>query len=159
MINLKTLKRAAAASALALAAFATPAFAGECPAGDMRANATPPGPMEPARVTDTVISSIDLGQGYGVPGRQLRLRRLVVEPQGVVPWHSHGERPANIYILSGQITEYRSNCASPITHRAGDVIAEAGDLSHWWKNNSRRQTVLLSADVLPPSMPATSGEH
>ena len=36
-------------------------------------------------VTDNVLSSIDLGDQIGVQGRALRLRRLVIQPGGVVP--------------------------------------------------------------------------
>ena len=38
-------------------------------------------------------------------------RKLTIEPGGVVPWHSHGDRPAIIYIAEGEIVEYASNCA------------------------------------------------
>jgi hypothetical protein len=70
-------------------------------------------------VTDTVISAIDLSQEpANIAGRTLRLRELVVQPGGVVPWHSHGDRPAIIYIVEGSITEYASNCAVPILHKA-----------------------------------------
>lgn len=133
------------------------AVAGECPAGKTGVDVTPPGPMMPSKVTDTVISSIDLGAGYQIPGRQFRMRRLVIQPGGVVPWHSHSERPANIYVVSGSVTEYRSTCSAPITHKAGDVIAETGQTSHWWRNNGKQATVLLSSDILPPEMkPDTS---
>src|SRR2546429_1060354 len=40
------------------------------------------------------------------------------------PWHSHGERPALIYIIEGEIVEYASNCAAPITHKAGERSEE-----------------------------------
>jgi quercetin dioxygenase-like cupin family protein len=109
--------------------------------------------MTPSKVTDTVISSIDLAPiGSGFEGRKMRLRKLVVQPGGVVPWHSHEKRPANIYIISGSITEYRSTCAVPIEHGPGDVTSEFGPLAHWWKNNTKKPTVLLSADILPPDM-------
>ena len=55
-------------------------------------------------------------------------------------------------IISGSITEYRSSCAVPIEHGAGDVTAEFGPLAHWWKNNTKHPTVLISADLLPPDM-------
>jgi quercetin dioxygenase-like cupin family protein len=123
------LKTAAAACVAAIALSAAPAFAGECPADQVGANALPDAATMPARVTDDVIASIDLGNGYGVPGRNLRMRRLVVEPGGVVPLHSHSERPANIYIVKGEVTEYRSTCRVPIQHRAGEVVAEQGETS------------------------------
>jgi quercetin dioxygenase-like cupin family protein len=145
----------AAISALSVS-FASSANAGECPADKVMANATPPGPSTPANVTDNVIASIDLGQGYNIPGRALRMRRLEIKPGGVVPWHSHDARPANIYVVRGSVTEYRSSCAVPIVHRKGEVVAESGTTSHWWRNNGWRTAVLLSADILPPEAPMTS---
>lgn len=151
-------KMAAAASVAAMCfAIAPAAFAGECPAGQAGVNALADAATMPARVTDDVIASIDLGQGYNIPGRNLRMRRLVVEPGGVVPLHSHVERPANIYVVQGEITEYRSTCTVGVTHRAGEVVAEQGDVSHWWRNNSRRRTVLISADIPPPAGNAQGG--
>jgi quercetin dioxygenase-like cupin family protein len=133
--------------------FATAVLAADCPADKVGTDATKPGPTKPTGVTDTVISSIDLSRaGNGLSGRKMRMRKLVVQPGGIVPWHSHEARPANIYIVSGSITEYRSTCAVPIEHGAGDVTAEFGSLSHWWKNNGKEQAVLISADILPPDM-------
>ena len=73
-------------------------------------------------VTDTVLASIDLAsQPVGVEDRQFRMRRLAIKPGGVVPWHSHDDRPALIYVAVGQVTEYASNCAVPIVHNPGEV--------------------------------------
>jgi quercetin dioxygenase-like cupin family protein len=156
----KTLSAAAfVAATLGLAAgtigFAEPALAGDCPADKVGVDVTKPGPMAPSNVTDTVIASIDL-KAYGFEGHTLRMRRLVIQPGGIVPWHSHAERPANILTLSGSVTEYRSTCAVPIEHPAGDVVAESGNLSHWWRNNTRKKAVLISADILPPQAPKDS---
>jgi quercetin dioxygenase-like cupin family protein len=151
------MKTAAAAGFAAVALAAAPAFAGECPAGQVASNVLADAPTMPSRVTDDVIASIDLGQGYNIPGRNLRMRRLVVQPGGVVPLHSHGERPANIYVVDGQITEYRSTCAVGVNHREGDVVAEQGDVSHWWRNNTRRPAILISADIPPPAGNAQGG--
>jgi quercetin dioxygenase-like cupin family protein len=155
---MKVMKLAVAAGAMALSIAAAPAaLAGECPAGQTGENQLVDAATMPSRVTDEVIASIDLGQGYGVPGRNLRMRRLVIEPGGVVPLHSHAERPANIYVVSGEVTEYASNCQVGVTHRAGDVVAEQGAVSHWWRNNSRRRAVLISADIPPPAGNAQGG--
>jgi len=145
-----------AALALGLLASATAissvAFAGECPADQVQAGALADGETMPVGVTDDVLSSIDLSfKGDAWKDNMLRLRKLVVQPAGVVPWHEHNARPANILILEGSITEYRSNCKVPIEHKAGDVVAEFGDLAHWWKNNGTVPAVLYSADILPPA--------
>jgi quercetin dioxygenase-like cupin family protein len=155
---LNSLKLLSTAGALALVAFAVAptASAGDCPAGKVMAGAMKPGATVPKDVTDNVIGSIDLGNGYNVAGKTMRLRKLVIQPGGVVPWHSHAERPANIYVVEGAVTEYRSTCAVPIEHKAGEVAVESGDLAHWWKNNTTKQTVLISADIVPT--PATEKE-
>ncbi|MFM9977883.1 MAG: cupin domain-containing protein [Sphingomonadaceae bacterium] len=139
--------RQAAVALLAAASFATPAFAGQCPAGQTADNALAGHPTSPKGVTDTVIGSIDLGAEIGVADRQLRTRRLVVQPGGIVPFHSHKDRPALIYTVSGQITEYRSNCAVPIVHKAGELSREAEGISHYWINRGKTAAVLLSSDV------------
>jgi len=157
---LNSLKLLSTTAALALAGFALApqAMAGECPAGKVMAGAMKPGATMPKDVTDNVIGSIDLGQGYNIAGKTMRLRKLVIQPGGVVPWHSHAERPANIYVVEGSVTEYRSTCAVPIEHKAGEVAVESGDLAHWWKNNTTKQTVLISADIVAtPAMEKEGG--
>jgi quercetin dioxygenase-like cupin family protein len=139
--------RHAALALLAATSFAAPAFAGECPAGKSGENALAGAPTMPKGVTDTVIGSVDLGAEIAVPDRQLRTRRLVVQPGGIVPMHSHKDRPALIYTISGQITEYRSSCTVPIVHKTGDIAREADGISHYWINHSKTATVLLSSDV------------
>lgn len=134
-------------AAATLAAFAAPALADECPAGQSAANALAGAPTMPKGVIDTVIGSVDLGSEINVPDRQLRTRRLVIEPGGVVPLHSHADRPALIYTMSGTVTEYRSSCAVPIVHHAGEVTREDGGISHYWVNTGTETAILLSSDV------------
>ena len=143
MFNLKI--KLAVAAVAASAGFATPALAGQCatPGTNALANA----PTMPKGVTDTVIGSIGLGHEIGVDGRQLRTRRLVVQPGGIVPLHSHKDRPALIYTVSGSITEHSSTCTVPIVHKAGDISREADGLSHYWINHGKVPAVLLSSDV------------
>ena len=105
--------------------------------------------FKPVGVTDTVIASIDVAKApFNINDRLFRMRKLVIEPMGIVPWHSHADRPAIIYIIEGEINEYASNCAVPIVHKAGDVVAETPEVSHWWKNLGDKTVVLLSADLL-----------
>jgi quercetin dioxygenase-like cupin family protein len=138
---------------LAAAALAAPAaHAGQCPAGQMRPGARTEGMTAPRDVTDTVLASIDVArEPAAIDGREFRLRRLVIQPGGVVPWHSHAERPAIIHVVKGEVVEYASNCAVGITHKAGESVAEKSGISHWWRNESRAPVELLSADLLPVS--------
>lgn len=145
----KFTKTSVVAGVVGLAAIsaATPAMAGQCPAGQQGANPLANAPTMPKDVTDTVIGAVDLGKEINVDGRQLRTRRLVVKPGGIVPLHSHADRPALIVTVSGSITENRSDCLVPITHRAGDISREADGISHYWVNHGKVPAVLLSSDV------------
>jgi quercetin dioxygenase-like cupin family protein len=140
---------AAIAGGLALVA---PAYAGSCPADKLR----PDGSGEkmnamPAKdVSDMVLTSVDLAkETAAVKDRLLRLRRLEIKPGGVVPWHTHADRPAIIYIVQGEIVEYASTCAVPIVHRTGEAATETHATAHWWKNTGSQTVVLLSADLFP----------
>ena len=141
MFNLTKTTVAAGIIALAAIVSATPAMA------DQHTNPLANAPTMPKGVTDTVIGAIDLGPEINVEGRQLRTRRLVVQPGGVVPVHSHTDRPALIVVVSGSITEHRSDRASPVEHRAGDISREADGISHYWINHGSEPAVLLSSDV------------
>jgi len=129
------------------------ANAGTCPAGQVTTDGQKPGATAHKNVTDKVIASIDLAdEALKLKDHKFRLRQLVVQPGGVVAWHSHEERPAIIYIVSGSIVEYASTCAVPIVHNAGEVTRETHTTKHWWKNTSKKPTVLLSADILHDKM-------
>jgi quercetin dioxygenase-like cupin family protein len=134
---------------IALAGFAgaSPAVAGQCPVDQQVANPLTDRATMPKAVTDDVLGAIDLGNEIGVQGRDLRLRKLVVQPGGVVPFHSHDGRPALILTASGEITEYRTTCAVPITHKAGEIARETKETGHYWVNNGKVPAVLYSADV------------
>jgi quercetin dioxygenase-like cupin family protein len=149
-----TLKSLICAGAI-MSGLATAAIAAECPANKVGVDVTMPTAEAhaPIGVTDTVLASIDVAkEPAAIAGRSFRIRKLTVQPGGIVPWHDHANRPALIYILEGQITEYSSNCAVPLEHKAGDVSVEDHTVKHWWKNNSHKPTVLISDDLFPVEM-------
>ncbi len=148
------MKRSLIAVALAVA-FPLAAQAGECPADKRVADGQGQKMVQygPKDVTDVVVASTDLAtQKVALKDHQFRARRLVVQPGGIVPWHSHDERPAMIYVVKGEIYEYASNCTAPILHRAGEVAREAKGTSHWWQNTGKAAVELISVDILPPQM-------
>ena len=125
------------------------AVAGGCPADKMKADVRQPASHAAKGVTDTVLAAIDLEkEPANIKERQLRFRKLTIEPGGVVPWHSHDDRPAIIYVAEGEIVEYASNCADPIVHKAGDIRPETHGTSHWWQNLGNKTVVLFVGDVL-----------
>jgi quercetin dioxygenase-like cupin family protein len=128
---------------------ATGAFAGQCPGDKMGKDVTKPATHAAKDVTDKVLASIDLArEAVKLDKHLFRLRQLVIQPGGIVPWHSHGERPALIYIVSGEVKEFASNCSVAIVHKAGEVSIETSGVAHWWKNEGNTPVVLLSADIL-----------
>ena len=142
----------AGAVAGALSIAATVASAGECPADKKVADGQGQKPSTAAAkgVTDVVRATTDLSmEPAAVNGRLFRLRQLDIQPGGIVPWHSHDNRPAMIYIVSGEVVEYASNCAVPIVHKAGDVASEKKGTAHWWQNTGNTAVVLISVDLFP----------
>jgi len=145
---MKVIQIAAAVAAV----FSMSAFAGECPADKRVADGQGQKMVNhgPKDVTDVVRASTDLArEPVALQGRLFRLRELNVGPGGIVPWHSHNERPAMIYIVSGEIVEYASNCAVPIVHKAGDVAPEKNGTAHWWQNHGKVPSKLISVDLFP----------
>ena len=137
--------------------FSNAATAGVCPADQMKTDVRTSGVTEPKKVTDVELGVVKLDeQIQGLDNRRLRLRRLVVQPGGIVPWHSHTDRPAIIMTVRGSITEYRSSCAVPIVHRSGDIVEEVKGVSHYWKNTGMVPAVLLAADIKNDAMPANA---
>lgn len=135
---------------------ATIATAGECPAGKITDNGQKPGATAHKNVSEKLLGQIDLSkEKVGISGHHFRMRRLDIKPGGEVAWHSHEDRPALIYVVSGSITEYSSHCAVPIVHNTGELSIEQAGLSHWWKNTTKKPVVLISADIAVD--PETSG--
>ena len=124
------------------------ALGGECPTDKVKSNARQMVDYKPVGVTDVTLGSIDLGkQPAHIEGRELRFRKLTIEPGGIVPWHSHDDRPALIFVQQGEIVEYASNCVDPIVHKAGDLRPEVYGTSHWWKNLGNETVILYVGDV------------
>jgi quercetin dioxygenase-like cupin family protein len=150
MLKITSRRFGSTLTAIAAGAFlSSAAVAGECPAGKLKADARAPVAHASKGVTDTVLAAIDLAkEPAGIKDRQLRFRKLTIAPGGVVPWHSHGDRPAIIYIAEGEVVEYASNCLDPIVHKAGDIRPETSATSHWWQNHGKKTVVLFVGDVL-----------
>ena len=148
-MNERTLRRSLIiAGVLTSIAVMSSAMAGECPAGKMKPNVRAMVDYKPVGVSDVTLGSIDLGkQPAHIEGRELRFRKLTIQPNGIVPWHSHDDRPALIFVQQGEIVEYASNCIDPIMHKPGDIRPEMFGTSHWWKNLGKETVILYVGDV------------
>jgi hypothetical protein len=95
--------------------FATLAQAGECPADKLVADGEgqKAGATTPKDVTDTVLASIDLSKEMvKLDSHLFRMRRLEIKPGGIVPWHSHADRPALIYVVQVRSPNMRASAKS-----------------------------------------------
>jgi quercetin dioxygenase-like cupin family protein len=130
--------------------------AGQCPADKVAANDLAGAATAPVGVVDTELSSIDLSkENVKLDHRRLRLRHMTIAAGGIVPLHSHEDRPALIMVNSGEIYEYSSKCAVPILHKAGETAREFLGTRHWWKNTGTQTVDLTIGDVVNDGKPAT----
>lgn len=152
-MNHSTFRQIATAAALAVAGLA---HAGQCPADKLAANDLPGAATAPVGVVDTELASIDLAkENVKLDQRRLRLRQMTIMPGGIVPLHSHEDRPALIMVNSGEIYEYSSKCAVPILHKAGETAREFMGTKHWWKNTGSAPVNLTIGDIVNDKKPAT----
>ena len=157
MQTLKFIRPFAIVAALAAAGLAQ---AGTCPADKVAANPLPGAATMPVGVTDTELASIDLAtENVKLDQRRLRLRHMTIAPGGIVPMHSHEDRPALIMVNSGEIYEYNSKCTVPILHKSGDIAREFLGTAHWWKNTGKQAVHLTIADIVNDKKPETMMEH
>jgi quercetin dioxygenase-like cupin family protein len=74
----------------------------------------------------------------GFEGYVMRARYIVVAPGGSIRIHTHFGRPAFSYIVSGPVTQHRSDVETPIKMIDGDLSAD-NQMSHWWTNDNPRE--------------------
>jgi quercetin dioxygenase-like cupin family protein len=105
-------------------------------------------PTESKGVQTDPPVAIDLGPEIeGMQGRQLRIRKLAIEPGGIIGIHSHKDRPDVSYLVQGTLTEYRAG--GYVKVRVGDTLNSSGkEVTHWLENKGTTQAVLIVADIL-----------
>jgi quercetin dioxygenase-like cupin family protein len=102
---------------------------------------------ETTGVTVTLLGTVDLGPEIdGLQGRQLRMRMVTIEPDGVLgPLHDHADRPGMVYILQGTITDHRDGVATE--YGPGLGWPEDRNTLHWLENRGSTPAVEISIDV------------
>jgi quercetin dioxygenase-like cupin family protein len=139
---------------------AAPAYAGACPPDKVLKT---PREIENAPdigVERPVLHEVDLTGWRNMGHFYLRMRRLTVAVNGVVPTHEHHDRPSIVLIQTGEIIEHSAFCAVPILHKAGDSTPEFGPgHKHWWENKSGAPVILISTDVVPFEVMTTDKMH
>src|SRR4051812_45462183 len=99
-------------------------------------------------VTVEFLTAVDLGPELeGMAGRQLRMRKVTIEPGGVFgPLHDHVGRPGTVYILQGTITDHRNGVATD--YGPGVGWPEDSNTLHWLENRGTIAAVEISVDIV-----------
>lgn len=68
-------------------------------------------------------------------GYFFRSSYVVLSPRGFAPIHSHARRPAYLQVITGNVTQHRSDGIS-LAMGTGDFTFSSDQLAHWWDNES-----------------------
>jgi quercetin dioxygenase-like cupin family protein len=117
----------------------------ECPADRTQANARSEGFGPTSGVESADVALTPLAHD---PTRALRLRRITVQPGGVIAWHDHVAIQGMAVIVSGTMIELRNTCLDPIIYRGGDVAREDAQTAHSWRNEGDTSAVILVSHVV-----------
>ena len=105
-------------------------------------------PPEPKGVSVEILATVDLaGEIEGMAGRQLRIRKVTIEPGGAVaPVHDHVGRPGTVYVLEGTLTDHRNGVATD--YGPGLGWPEDRHTTHWVENRGSTSAVEISIDIV-----------
>jgi quercetin dioxygenase-like cupin family protein len=100
--------------------------------------------------TEQVLRSLDLtGELESGSGRPLRMRKLTVQPGGVIALHNHVDRPAVTYMLQGQMTYHQDGKPNMVAN-PGDGFAEGRATTHWGESTGSVPAVWIAVDIPRP---------
>jgi quercetin dioxygenase-like cupin family protein len=104
-------------------------------------------PTESKGFEDVELRSIDLASEIDtVRGYKLRMRRLTLEPGGVIPLHNHKDRPTVSYLIKGTLTSRSPGKADiVITVGGGHTVGMADN--HWVENRGAETAEWIVVEV------------
>ena len=102
------------------------------------------------------LAAVELPAGSTpVAERELRMRRVTVEPGGLIAAHPHVNRPTILYVMSGTILEFASDSDAAIEHVAPAIVVPTAE--HWWRNAGDETVVIIGADLFDPQSDRSQG--
>ena len=107
-------------------------------------------PTENVGQSDQLLRSIDLSTELdSTKGRPLRMRKVTLQPGGVLGLHNHVDRPAVTYLLQGQMT-YHQEGKPDLVANPGDGFAEGRATTHWAENTGKVPAIWIAVDIPKP---------
>jgi len=104
-------------------------------------------PTQTLGLSAVPLWSLDLsGEIESVKGRPLRMRRITLQPDGVIGLHSHKDRPTVSYLLQGTVIYHPEGKPAVILH-PGEGFAEGKATTHWAENRGTVPAVWIAVDI------------
>jgi quercetin dioxygenase-like cupin family protein len=107
-------------------------------------------PTQNAGQSEQLLRSIDLTNELdSTKARPLRMRKVTLQPGGVLGLHNHVDRPAVTYLLQGQMT-YHQEGKPDLVANPGDGFAEGRATTHWAESTGKEPAVWIAVDIPKP---------
>jgi quercetin dioxygenase-like cupin family protein len=104
-------------------------------------------PTETKGVSAVALRSLDLSDEMDfVKGRSLRMRKVTLQPGGIIGLHNHVGRPAISYVLEGEVV-YHQEGKPDVFLTPGQGFAEGKATTHWAENRGRVPAVWIAVDI------------
>lgn len=105
-------------------------------------------PTQNSGQSEELLRSIDLTKELPTAaGRTLRMRRITLQPGGVMALHNHVDRPAVTYLLQGQVTYHQDGKPGTVINPGGG-FAEGRTTTHWAENTGTGPAVWIGVDIV-----------
>ena len=93
------------------------------------------------------LQSLDLTEEIeSTKGRPLRMRKITLQPGGVIGLHTHKDRPAVSYFLQGEVTYHQEGKADVVVG-PGRGFAEGKATTHWAENRGTVPAMWIAVDI------------
>ncbi len=107
-------------------------------------------PTQTVGQSEQLLRSIDLSSELdSTKGRPLRMRKITLQPGGVLGLHNHVDRPAITYLLQGQMT-YHQDGKPDLVANPGEGFAEGRATTHWAESTGKVPAVWIAVDIPKP---------
>src|SRR5512145_2456161 len=107
-------------------------------------------PTQTVGQSEEPLRSLDLTTELeSTKGRPLRMRKVTLQPGGVLGLHNHVDRPAITYLLQGEMTYHYDGKPDQVV-KPGGGFAEGRSTTHWAENTGKVPAVWIAVDIPKP---------
>ena len=104
-------------------------------------------PTQNSGFSEELLRSLNLEREFpSTMGRTLRMRKITLQPGGVLALHDHTDRPGITYLLEGQLTYHQDGKPDQVINPGGGA-AEGRGTRHWAENTGKVPAVWIGVDT------------